>query len=403
LIKKRTKLGRYDGARYYAVVDDITDSDPNNPYSRSYILLDGVLADRFDREGPQAMAAPDGLALIRAISTPYNWGKVTSGPPIAKGDWVALSLDDGGAAPLAWEMLAVQNYAQGPARSLREIRRLGDGTTGAQANEMFAMKLSFASAGVKPQRPTQSAQSIVEILAKAIPTGAELEILAIDVGQASANLVKANHLPIVVFDAGAPIWFNKNSLPRRFSPPILGKAPVVLSHWDFDHFDLGRRYVYYQNRPWYAPDQPVGPNTALFQRTLGSNLSFFSGLGQSGAFTLAPGLGSNPKDRNGTGYQLRVTVGSEVALLTGDAPYSAIRASMLSKVTSLTIPHHAGRDMSPPPSASGLRRAVASYGVPNSYRHPDPGTISAHRSAGWQVDQTATTTTKLRGNRRLLP
>jgi hypothetical protein len=34
--------------------------------------------------------------------------------------------------------------------------------------------------------------------------------------------------------------------------------------------------------------------------------------------------------------------------------------------------------------------AVVSYGIPNTYRHPNEAQIDAHRSAGWPLRRTAT-------------
>jgi beta-lactamase superfamily II metal-dependent hydrolase len=76
---------------------------------------------------------------------------------------------------------------------------------------------------------------------------------------------------------------------------------------------------------------------------------------------------------------------------------------MLAGIGGLTVPHHAGRSDASPPASVDPWRAIASYGEPNSYRHPHAQTITKHQSQGWQISATATTPTHPRGNRSLFP
>jgi beta-lactamase superfamily II metal-dependent hydrolase len=201
-------------------------------------------------------------------------------------------------------------------------------------------------------------------------TAGRIEIIVLDVGQASAALIKRDGNPIGFFDFGAPIWFNKGSLPKAMSPPSVSGGFVILSHWDFDHFDLGRRHQPYRKLDWYAPDQPVGPNTARFQADLGNRLTFIDGPASGGGFSLERGTSTGVNDRNGSGYQLRFEKDGRAVLLTGDTGYDLIQTHMLAGVGALTVPHHAGRSDAAPPAAVDPWRAIASYGAPNSYRHP---------------------------------
>jgi hypothetical protein len=92
-------------------------------------LLDCVDARRFRESGADALADRSSLALVRAMSTPRRWAEWFGLADLAKGDWMALALDDDGDARRAWEIEAALDYVSGPARSVRSMRRLGDGST----------------------------------------------------------------------------------------------------------------------------------------------------------------------------------------------------------------------------------------------------------------------------------
>jgi beta-lactamase superfamily II metal-dependent hydrolase len=263
---------------------------------------------------------------------------------------------------------------------------------------MSAAYLTQASAWAANKRSSVPVRNF----ARKYLEGGSIEITVLDVGQASAALIKRDGTSIGLFDAGAPIWFNKGSLPKTFSAPAIDSGFVFLSHWDFDHFDLGRRHLPYQSLSWFAPNQLVGPNTALFQDRLGSNLTFVHGATSHGGFRLAQGTSPDPKDRNGTGYQLRYENGRSAVLLTGDADYQWIRPAMRADLDGVTVPHHGGRG-TPPPTARGRRRAIVSYGEPNSYHHPHDDTLSAHKAAHWTISYTAQNGRTGRGDRTLFP
>ena len=389
-------------SHYYGLIEDVIDAVDGNNFSRSHLLLDCVFAHRFDDGGNNALTEPSALSLVRAMSTTKKWHRVFGTTEFAKGDWVALTIDDDGNAPRAWELPASNGYTAGPSRSLRSITRLGDGSEPARADASASLAFRLAS-GSDSALPHSRNMPIENFVARLGSSGdASFEFIALDVGQASATLIRRNGRAIGLFDAGAPVWFNKGSIAPRFVPPAIPGGFIFLSHWDFDHFDLGRRHMPYRDLDWFAPVQPVGPNTAKFQTELGSKLTFVTGATSSAGFTFAQGTAPDPKDRNGSGYQLRYEKDGRALLLTGDSDYNCIRTQMLSGLTAVTIPHHAGRGTAPPLPQWPAARAVASYGVPNSYRHPDGRTLSEHRNRGWDVVSTAAGQLP-RGQRTIFP
>lgn len=396
--------------RYYALLEDWVEAADGNNYSRANMLLDGVAADRFD-ESESATNDPEALGLLRAMSTERVWHDQHQLGEIAKGDWIEIFLNDEGGAPLAWEMLPSDGYRRGPKRSVERIRRIGRPTSDGAAtgdDPELALRLHTASRASGGQHATIQLQSLANrfVLDGSSTSGqattGDIEIMVLDVGQASAAIIRRQGIPIGLFDAGSPLWFNKRSMDRSFCPPDLGKGFIFLSHWDFDHFDLGRRHSVWHGNDWFAPDQPVGPNTALFQKMLGRRLTFVDGPLVIGGFRFERGTSLDPSDRNNSGYQLRYEQGKEAVLLTGDTDYAHIAPHMLASLTHLCIPHHGGRGTIPPNPAGHTGRAIVSYGTPNGYRHPHVPQIRAHESLGWKVLATAHDV-RPRGHRQLYP
>jgi len=388
-----------DPRRYYGVIEEKIEAEGGGAL-RSSLLIDCVDADRFDAT-EQAIEDPTALALVRAMTTDHVWDERLNAANIAPGDWVSFELDDNGAAPLAWEMRADYDYRRGPKRNLRKIRRIGrvNGPVAPGRDDTLVRALHDASQSARGKHATVPLDNLAARV-DGDPTQT-INIVVLDVGQAGAALIRRGSQPIALFDAGAPLWFNKGSVDLGFKPPSLGSGFIFLSHWDFDHFDMGRRHTAYHAQDWFAPDQPVSPNTALFQKKLGAKLTFVDGTLSIGGFTFQKGTAPDPLDRNNTGYQLRYERGSDAVLLTGDADYASIDPAMVAGVTHLLLPHHGGKGSAPPPAA-GKRHAIVSYGLPNSYRHPHAGQMAAHRTALWRVLPTAECHVA-RGHRLLYP
>lgn len=390
-----------DPVDYYGVVEEIIAADPRNMRTRSFILIDAVKAKRFDADGPAVIEDRSALTLVRAMSTPKRWNEQFGLGELVEGDWLAFRLDDSGNVPRAWELNATDNYVAGPSRSIQSMRRLSGPPALARPGD-GALVTSLLAMSSLPMKQIKRVNASVAI--QRIGKGGRLEIIVLDVGQAAAAIIQRNGRTIGFFDIGAPIWFNKGSLPKPMLAPSISGGFVILSHWDFDHFDLGRRHKPYHALDWYAPDQPVGPNTARFQADLGNKLTFIDGSASHGGFSLARGSSAVPNDRNGSGYQLRYEENGQAVILTGDTDYDLIHPGMLAGVAAVTVPHHGGNSSAtPPPGSIAPARAILSYGDPNSYRHPHPHTLANHSRHGWKLAPTAATPSSKRGDRRLFP
>ncbi|CEJ14315.1 hypothetical protein BN1110_04643 [bacterium YEK0313] len=388
--------------RFYGFVDGVIPADETNSYSRRAILMDCVDADAFDNS-PATLEDASALSLVRTLTTPRRWREDFAVPDVKEGDWVEFSLGKRSGRPRAWEMPASSNYEAEGSTNLLDIER-HDVRPGRPLADNI-LKLIRAMKEPLTQVRWARLSDVAQTFRPSAVSGSRLVIEALDVGQASCVVIRVEHGPVLgFFDVGAPLYRNQKSFPANFELPACSSGFVFLSHWDFDHFDLGRRYPELRNLSWFAPPQRVGPNTKRFQKSLGGKLTFIFGDAlSSGSFSFARGTSTTRNDRNGQGYTMRFEQDGEVVVLTGDVDYAFIPPPTLDGVTSITIPHHGGSGTPPPRPAGGLSRAAASYGVPNGYKHPDEAFLSYHTGLGWAVSRTATHGSLRRGVRRIFP
>lgn len=214
-----------------------------------------------------------------------------------------------------------------------------------------------------------------------------------DVGQANfCALVDGNEHPVVFFDLGWPLNFNKKSLrlPGPFDPFALERingdeTPVILSHLDWDHWGFAhesgmarydeekgywRSEVFYKNealnRRWLMRRprfhrHKLGPSHIHFVLTLSSTilrdgkpaLTFWPARQAKLSFESYTVIRCSPTIRIGTNaaylrnneslaviVQLRNESGK--VLLSGDADYPSIPAGHLRGLTGIVAPHHGG-------------------------------------------------------------
>lgn len=220
-----------------------------------------------------------------------------------------------------------------------------------------------------------------------------------DVGQAAYACVRDddNHV-LLYYDVGWPMPFNKKTAPdlKSFIPDP-ERAPISLSHWDWDHLQGAFRFKHFLECTWIAPVQQLGPGAARLAMGLHKKGRLMGLLG--GVVTLPFGaLGccsGPPTNTNDSGLALYVDLpkGFRV-LLVGDAAYHHLPPSWQAPVDGLVATHHgalfAGGPTSIPRPKPGRRRFIASYGAGNTYKHPHPVAVHEHKVAGWTtLDPTA--------------
>ncbi|KAF1038903.1 MAG: hypothetical protein GAK33_02239 [Burkholderia lata] len=278
-----------------------------------------------------------------------------------------------------------------------------------------------------------------------------------DIGQGSAGaLVDRNEHPLVFFDIGKPIsvydYTRPKHAPRFFhcdQQKMIDEsgwlhAPVVLSHWDFDHWagilerfyvvtdDKGNKYARLTIVPdalqrfWIAPCQEhlgLGATHLELIRLLLKTVNGASGLTalQYWPINLATlpfshgvivkaqpdaDVGNTSSElRNNSGLVMLVTPTTErladegvdkptALLLQGDARCESIPVDWSSfDLVGLVVSHHGGKmGLAPSAPAGGPHsKVVCSVGdihpvhKTKPYGHPHPDALAAHAKAGWDV------------------
>jgi len=377
-IRRRLTGEKVSPRRFYAFTDSVIDPGHDNPRLRLSLEFDAVDASRFD--DPNLDESDDDFALIRVITTHKRLGFFGLEAP-KEGDWLLIEVGKERNTPRAWVAPAIGGFVPEGATNAPILRFLsGD------ADTAVVERIEKACSAPEAKRV-----KAVEVLNRLnLSKYKKLTITALDVGQAACVAFADNCQDIGYFDIGKPISFNRRSFPKGFMRTYPLDGFVLLSHWDFDHFALAINNPSLMGMDWYAPDQKVGPYTARFQRLLGPRLHFITGDASVSGVLLKRCIGVVPTDRNATGYVVRFERDGEVVLLTGDADYVWIPQEVKVKATSLTMPHHGGKGTQPPkPAVCGTPIAVASYGKPNTYKHPDDIQVMAHRKKGWRIRRTA--------------
>jgi len=355
------------------------------------------------------------FGLLRVVATPADF---TEDAPrrLEVGDWLRLTLYPGdGPKRITAEhaQLTEGGYTVGSRGYVGDIEFLGDDgepplrSVGASVAKRRKRAQKAINGGIFP------ASAVVSLSGGSIcryprqPTKVQVR----DVGQAGfVTLLDKHDWPILHFDAGWPVSFNGHTAPASTTVPNV-HAPVVLSHWDWDH--LHGYYVFpdLQLEPWFTPVQKLGPGASrVAAQLLARGLLFgitggpFS-FGAHGWARLAVCAGP-ANNKNQTGLALEARVASrdgieEWVLMTGDADYHhAITAlGTANAYAGLVVAHHGATfsGLVPPPTGRG--RAAVSYGEANTYGHPSLTALLAH--ASWTLERTANHLTVVRGCRYL--
>jgi hypothetical protein len=305
---------------------------------------------------------------------------------ITEGDWVTIELDDSGQfeVDVFGALLAAPVTA-----SLKDIQK--DIPETAALNAAFSMD-SFSDA-------TSSE------LSGAISCPSVDYLIGFDVGQGAAvGLADSNEDVHLYFDLGGGVYRNAPTRPKPLRFCWRVDAPIVLSHWDSDHWSGELTDPQARSRTWIAPRQSITKKHFAFANRLlkaGANLLIWG----AAPTTLRISLGSGNQTlelrrctgssslRNGSGIAGIVEDGNSGKqwLLTGDAGYHEI-GTLPSNPVAIVVPHH-GADMgsssTPPTKPTAYARLIYSFGPGNRHgrkpgvQHPTVAAMNAHQSQAW--------------------
>lgn len=242
------------------------------------------------------------------------------------------------------------------------------------------------------------------------PPHGHLEVVAADVGQGSAVLVRTRgHL--LLYDAG-PAWGRDSDAGQRVLLPLLrGRGErridlLVLSHRDSDH--TGGASSLLRALPVAAvagsleADHPLRTGPAPYRACRAGDRWSWDGVefavlhppddGADPAVQATAGRAGRPPSSNARSCVLRVSGRGGSLLLTGDIERAqelalVARAGVGLRADVLLLPHHGSRSSS---SAAFLdavapRLALAQAGYRNRFGHPAPEVLARHAERGVPV------------------
>lgn len=371
--------------------DGPTPEAPSRLYARfdqaesEHLLFDAIRSDYFDSlppaiEGVRGWSEYSSKAPIYILRVPcktfWGWTPRDFVSAFGRSDWLELELDQSGGESTLYYNL----FQEGIQVRLSWIHATS-ARRNAQLNQAFSLSgLESGEADI---------QTVLDrVTAKVAWVG------VYDVGQGNANgLCDANETPLAYFDLGGGVVPNHQTFSGALTDfCYIADPPVILSHWDWDHWSSGARFIDAQKLDWIAPNQVLG----------GVHGTFAAGLFAAGKLKVWPAtlplLSSGQmivkkctgrgRSRNHSGLAMEVVGPNREApiLLAGDARYSAIPSSLKQDYTSLVAPHHGGHMQSPrAPQGNGLAGARVAYSVGrgNTFGHPFSRTFHNHHVAKW--------------------
>lgn len=297
-----------------------------------------------------------------------------------EGRWKLIELGDGGGQAVLYANLF------GEARSV-SIATIGEPAANIQAR-------LDATDPLAPE-PDASAKDIVN----ALDVGEVDHVAVYDVGQGGANGLVSGGEVKAYFDFGGGVTANAMTFPPALKNFCFcsNDVPLVLSHWDADHWSSEGRDTRAHSKTWIAPRQS-GTRTkrgfhhgALIASILRhGRLLIWPASATSltiGQITIWQCTGTS---RNTSGLAMTVAASSsrqaDPVLLPADAGYGDMPRRAPTAFEGIACPHHGGHSRSPSvPAAPAAQHArlMYSYGAKNTHGHALHSTRTAHDRRGW--------------------
>lgn len=246
------------------------------------------------------------------------------------------------------------------------------------------------------KKKTEIAINELTSSSKSISDIPEINVVSFNVGQGSAIGVFDKDLnPIIYFDLGGGAYWNKHTYPNIKTFPVNGNPIVILSHWDFDHYEsIKANPTYYAGCKIIAPLQKTTPSIRKFAALISSNLYLIDkelGKGKNFSFIKLFKCTGQKRNDSGLGIILDLKKDENISeiLLPGDSQYYFIKQRK--EVDAICVSHHGGKLYNkrgfPIPKEKGNGYCVYSYGLHNTYSHPKHETIQEHINRGWGIDR----------------
>ncbi|QTT89693.1 hypothetical protein [Pseudomonas chlororaphis] len=337
------------------------------------------------------------------------------------GGWFRLSVSSSsGGDSIPAEVVLFGDNVETPLVGVTKLERI-DGEFSYWLNLVFMLN----------GEPRAPASFIAGVLDVSLVDSGGIAVAVYDVGQGNCNaIVDEYEHPRIFFDLGWAPNFHASTRPA--GQPVLFACdlglvpPVILSHWDMDHwsyaiarsrFDQASLTTKHEWHPealarlWIArapeaEQHKLGPLALSFYAALTERI-IYPGVSamllwptdskridfSAGWLEVCePGAGS-PNDRNNSGLAMfvRPNKSNGAVLLTGDADFTSIPSLLKTRkppLAGIVAPHHGSYITEyaiPTPKKGGPARLVMSVGNGNSYGHPKQQAIDAYKSKHWNL------------------
>lgn len=159
-----------------------------------------------------------------------------------------------------------------------------------------------------------------------------------------------------------------------------GLIPVILSHWDADHYYGALMEPQIYSSTWVVPRQNLGPLAKQVATKIGIHGRILvwpyslADRNWSGGLTVAKCLG---RSKNDSGLAVGLSIRSAEIFLAGDADYACVPKKLYQNLDILVASHHGGktRSRAPSPGVNKKSYAILSNGIGNSFGHPHQSTV----------------------------
>jgi hypothetical protein len=372
-------------------------NQPERPRSRLVEFWSGMSAPR---ETPPAQNPFDELPLYRieVTSRPGDafWNSLKS---LTEEDWYTLELSDAGSFP-------VDVYG-GILAAAVEAHLLS--LTITRSRESAALSAQF-DVDLWPDATDTDIGNVIS------GRGPLESIVGYDVGQGAAiGLLDSGENARIFFDLGAGAYGNAKTRPTPLRFCWRKRPPVILSHWDTDHWAGETTDPLAAQATWIAPRQKkLGPTHHAFASRIvaagGALLVWGAPAGTVRTHTLAPNqtltlARCTGSSRNGSGIAALAEDSrlNRAWLITGDAGYHELGLTLPARLSTVVVPHH-GADMGPksvpPARPNGYTRLVYTFGPGNTHgrthvTHPTSASVNHHAAQGWSHGTWSLTTPAL--------
>ncbi|MBP1630220.1 MAG: hypothetical protein H6Q15_1113 [Bacteroidetes bacterium] len=219
-----------------------------------------------------------------------------------------------------------------------------------------------------------------------------INVISYNVGQGNAIGIFHGKTPLFYFDLGGGAYWNKKTYRDVISFPIDNNPFIILSHWDFDHYEsLRSKIEHYNECTIIAPLQKITPSAKKLADKLKNLIlidqEFNNGI-NCGFFEIFRCSGWTKND-TGIGISIDLKKENDISkiLLPGDAQYCFIEKKYKTNIDAICVSHHGGKicneENFPISTEKDKGFCVYSYGKGNVYGHPLNESKETHKEKGW--------------------